>query len=87
LATVDARDPAAANRIYSYCSNVTAAAANKEAVALGCRREEIAAWNRFAVQNEFPALDDSARQKCSQPPFPDSYVAKEACAKYQLRIN
>jgi hypothetical protein len=87
LTAVDAKDPAAATRINSYCSKVTASAANKDTVALGCRREEIAAWNRFAVQNEFPSLDDATRQKCNNPPFPDSYVAKEACAKYQLRVN
>jgi tRNA_anti-like len=87
LATVSAKDPDAANRINSYCNKVTATASNSESASQGCRREEVAAWNRFTVQNEFPTLDDAARRKCSEPPFPDSYVAKEACAKYQLRLN
>jgi hypothetical protein len=87
LLTVKAADPGAADRIVSYCSRITSAATNRDAVAAGCRREEAAAWNRFVVQNEFPTLDDSSRRKCSEAPFPDSYVAKEACAKYHLHIN
>ena len=87
LISVKAKDPGAADHIASYCNNATAAAANHDAVAAGCRRDEVAAWNRMVVQNEFPALDDASRQKCSQAPFPDSYVAKEVCAKYQLRVN
>jgi hypothetical protein len=39
------------------------------------------------VNNEFPTLDEVTRRKCSESPFPDSYVAKESCAKYVLRIN
>jgi hypothetical protein len=87
LMSVKAKDPGAADHIASYCNNATAAAANHDAVAAGCRRDEVAAWNRMVVQNEFPSLDDASRQKCSQAPFPDSYVAKEVCAKYQLRVN
>jgi hypothetical protein len=87
LISVKAKDPGAADHIASYCNNATAAAANHDAVAAGCRRDEVAAWNRMVVQNEFPSLDDASRQKCSQAPFPDSYVAKEVCAKYQLRVN
>jgi hypothetical protein len=87
LISVKAKDPGAADHIASYCDNATATAANHDAVAAGCRRDEVAAWNRMVVQNEFPSLDDASRQKCSQAPFPDSYVAKEVCAKYQLRVN
>lgn len=87
LISVKARDPGAADHISSYCNSATATAANHDAVAAGCRRDEVAAWNRMVVQNEFPSLDDASRQKCSQAPFPDSYVAKEVCAKYQLRVN
>lgn len=87
LISVKAKDPGAADHIASYCNNATAAAANHDVVAAGCRRDEVAAWNRMVVQNEFPSLDDASRQKCSQAPFPDSYVAKEVCAKYQLRVN
>jgi hypothetical protein len=39
------------------------------------------------LNNEFPTLDDATRRKCNEPPFPDSYVAKESCARYQLHIN
>ena len=87
LISVRAKDPGAADHIASYCNNATATAANHDAIAAGCRRDEVAAWNRMVVQNEFPSLDDASRQKCSQAPFPDSYVAKEVCAKYQLRVN
>lgn len=87
LLGVKARDPGAADHIASYCNNATASATNRDAVAAGCRHDEVAAWNRLVVQNEFPTLDEASRQKCSQAPFPDSYVAKEVCAKYQLRVN
>jgi hypothetical protein len=87
LSSVQAKDPGAADHIASFCNNATASAANRDAVAAGCRHDEVAAWNRLVVQNEFPTLDEASRQKCSQAPFPDSYVAKEVCAKYQLRVN
>ncbi len=87
LAGVNEADSNAAQHIASYCDTATASAANQPTVAAGCRREEIAAWTRLVKQNEFPTMDDVTRQKCSQPPFPDSYVAKESCAKYQLHVN
>jgi hypothetical protein len=39
------------------------------------------------VQNEFPTLDEASRRKCSDPPFPNSFVALESCAKYQLHLD
>jgi hypothetical protein len=87
LVTVKATDPSAADRIAAYCNRVTASASDQAAVAAGCRHEEVAAWNRLVVNNEFPALDEVTRRKCSESPFPDSYVAKESCAKYVLHIN
>jgi tRNA_anti-like len=87
LSSVKATDPGAAEHIASYCDTATATAANQSAVAAGCRHEEVAAWTRLVLQNEFPTMDDATRRKCSQPPFPDSYVAKESCAKYQLHVN
>jgi hypothetical protein len=47
----------------------------------------MAAWTRLTVQNEFPTLDETTRRKCSEPPFPDSFVARESCAKYQLHLD
>lgn len=87
LVAVKSADPSAADRIAAYCNKATASASDQSAVAAGCRHEEVAAWTRFVVNNEFPALDDLARRKCSESPFPDSYVAKESCAKYVLHIN
>jgi hypothetical protein len=87
LSSVKATDPGAAEHIASYCDTATASAANQPTVAAGCRHEEVAAWTRLVLQNEFPTMDDVTRRKCSQPPFPDSYVAKESCAKYQLHLN
>lgn len=87
LAAVKARDPQAADRIASYCSGATAAAKDHASVAAGCRHEEEAAWKRLVVNNEFPALNDAMRSKCNEPPFPDSYVAKESCARYQLNAK
>jgi len=87
LVTVKAADPSAADRIAAYCNKATASASDQAAVAAGCRQEEVAAWTRFVLNNEFPALDEPMRHKCSESPFPDSYVAKESCAKYVLHIN
>jgi hypothetical protein len=87
LAPVRTRDPQAAERIVSYCSKLTSSASNAATVAAHCRRDEMDAWNRLTVQNEFPTLDEASRRKCSDPPFPDSFVALESCAKYQLHLD
>ena len=87
LVTIKAADPSAADRIAAYCNRATASASDQAAVAAECRHEEIAAWTRLVVNNEFPTLDETTRRKCNESPFPDSYVAKESCAKYVLNIN
>jgi len=87
LVTVKATDPSAADRIAAYCNKATASASDQATVAAGCRHEEVAAWTRLVVNNEFPMLDDVTRRKCSESPFPDSYVAKESCAKYVLHVS
>ena len=86
LAPVRTRDPQAAERIVSYCSKFTSAT-NAATVAARCRRDEMDAWTRLTVQNEFPNLDEPSRRKCSDPPFPNSFVALESCAKYQLHLD
>ena len=86
LATVRATDPQAAQHIASYCAS-TIASANRDALAAECRHREIDAWTRLVLHNEFPTLDDATRRKCNEPPFPDTYVAKERCAKYVLQMN
>jgi len=87
LMSVRATDPGAADHIVSYCDTATASATERATVAAGCRHAEAGAWTRLVLNNEFPTLDDAARRRCNEPPFPDSYVAKESCAKYQLHIN
>jgi hypothetical protein len=86
LVIVRATDPQAAEHIASYCAG-TIASANRDALAAECRRREIDAWTRLVLQNEFPTLDDATRRKCNEPPFPDTYVAKERCAKYVLQMK
>jgi hypothetical protein len=86
LAPVRTRDPQAADRIVSYCSKFTSAT-NAATVGARCRRDEMDAWTRLTVQNEFPNLDETSRRKCSDPPFPNSFVALESCAKYQLHLD
>ena len=86
LATVRTKDPQAADRIVSYCGKFTNAT-NAATVAARCRRDEMDAWTRLTVQNEFPNLDEASRRKCSDPPFPNSFVALESCAKYQLHLD
>ena len=87
LTPVRHRDPQAAEHIASYCAAATAASTVRASAEAACRRDEVGAWQRLVEGNEFPALDESTRQKCREPPFPDSYVAKEACAKYELHLN
>ena len=87
LTQVRAADPNAASHIAAYCSKTAPLTSNRYAFIIDCRRSEAAAWTRFVLQNEFPTLDDATRRKCSEPPFPDTYVAKEACARYALHVN
>jgi hypothetical protein len=87
LVPVRTKDPAAADRIASYCSKMTSGATNATTVGTRCRRDEMDAWTRLIVQNEFPTLDETSRRKCTEPPFPDSFVARESCAKYQLHLD
>jgi len=87
LVPVRTKDPEAADRIASYCSKMTSGASNPTTVATRCRRDEMDAWTRLVVQNEFPNLDETSRRKCTEPPFPDSFVARESCAKYQLHLD
>lgn len=82
LSQVRAVDPQAAEHIASYCANSV-----QDAFIVDCRRREAEAWTRLVLQREFPTLDEATRKKCSEPPFPDTYVAKESCARYELRIN
>jgi len=87
LAPVRAKDPDAADRMVSYCGKITSGATDPTTAASRCRKDELDAWTRLTVQNEFPTLDESSRQKCNQPPFPDSFVARESCAKFQLHLD
>jgi len=86
LARVRAADPQAANHIASYCAQTTVPT-NRDTFISDCRRSEAEAWTRLVLQNEFPTLDEATRRKCSEPPFPDTYVAKESCARYVLHVN
>jgi hypothetical protein len=86
LARVRAADPQAADHIATYCAQTTAST-NRDTYIADCRHSEAEAWVRFVQQNEFPTLDEATRRRCSQPPFPDTYVAKESCARYLLHVN
>jgi hypothetical protein len=86
LAKVRATDPQAAEHIATYCSKAVTST-NREALISYCRRSEADAYTRLVLQNEFPTLTETIRKKCSEPPFPDTFVAKESCARYELRAN
>lgn len=87
LTTVRATDEAAAERIAAYCTKLAATAADSLASEMACRRSEVSAWTRLVVQQEFPNLDEATLAICSQPPFPDSYEGREACARYKLHVD
>jgi len=86
LARVRAADPQAADHIARYCAQ-TNASADRAAFIPDCRHSEADAWTRMVLQNEFPAMDEATRKRCGEPPFPDTYVAKESCARYLLRAK
>lgn len=86
LAQVRAVDPQAADHIATYCSK-TLGSANRNTLMSECRHREAEAWTRLVLQKEFPTLDEATLKKCSEPPFPDTYVAKESCARYELHTN
>jgi hypothetical protein len=83
LEMVRAADPQAADHIASYCATTSPDGGSGAA---SCRRDEREAWTRFVHNKEFPTMNEATLRKCSEPPFPDSYRAKEICAKYELRI-
>jgi hypothetical protein len=83
LATVRATDPQAADHIASYCASTAVVSDSRTE----CQRSEIDAWTRLVLQHEFPTLDEATRRKCNEPPFPDTFVAKERCAKYELHLD
>jgi len=82
LSRVRAVDPQAADHIANYCANSV-----QDTFLADCRRREAEAWTRLVLQKEFPTLDEATRKRCSEPPFPDTYVAKESCARYELHMN
>ena len=86
LSKIRATDPQAADHIAAYCSK-SVTSTNREALLAYCRRSEADAYTRLVLQNEFPTLTEAVRKKCSEPPFPDTFVAKESCARYELRAN
>ena len=87
LAQVRAVDPQAADHIATYCSKSIVSPNNQDSLVTECRRREAEAWTRLILKNEFPTLDEATRKKCNEPPFPDTYLAKERCAQYQLHMN
>ena len=86
LSKIRATDPQAADHIANYCSK-SVTSTNRDALVAYCRRSEAEAYTRLVLQNEFPTLTEAVRKKCSEPPFPDTFVAKESCARYELRAN
>jgi hypothetical protein len=86
LAQVRAVDPQAANHIATYCAKALGSS-NPSALIPECQRREAQAWTRLVLQNEFPTLDEATRKKCSEPPYPDTYVVKESCVRYALHTH
>lgn len=82
LARVRAVDTSAAGRIETYCKGNNAnATSRRDAPLARCRRDELAAWMRLYLYNEFPALSPEVRRTCKSPPVPESFVAEESCAR------
>jgi hypothetical protein len=74
-------DSNAADHIATYCRQDASGNSGRESL---CRHREVQAWQRLVPGNEFPLLKPEIASKCKLAPFPDSFVAKEACARYEL---
>jgi hypothetical protein len=86
LGQVRSADPQAADHIATYCSKLFGSS-DRSTQRSQCRRSEAEAWTRLIELKEFPTLDEATLRKCSEPPYPDTYVAKESCARYELATN
>jgi len=85
---VRATDAAAAARIEMYCVGATAQATSRQTeIVSRCRGDEAAAWRRLVLKNEFPLLSPAIRKTCTSPPFPQSFVAEEVCARYETNSD
>ena len=69
LVPVRTKDPDAADRIVSYCSKITSSATDPTTVAARCRQDEMDAWTRLVVQNEFPTLDETSPTQMQRAAF------------------
>lgn len=88
LNEVRTADAAAAEQIDTYCAGATASAGpTRPEILARCRQNEVLAWRRVVVQKEFPFVTPSLLETCSQPPFPKSFVALEACERYKTAAH
>ncbi len=71
-------DAAAATRIAAFCGRWQSAA-NQAA----CTTQEVAAWDRLMVRNEFGTLDPATVHECTSPPFQGNFVGEESCVRYK----
>ena len=82
LARVRASDTGAAARIEGLCGNsTTKQTSGRDETVARCRRNEMAAWMRLHLYNEFPSLSPTILQKCTSPPWAASYVTEEECER------
>jgi hypothetical protein len=82
LARVRASDTGAAARIEGLCGNsTTKQTSGRDETVARCRRNEMAAWMRLHLYNEFPSLSPAILQKCMSPPWTASYVTEEECER------
>jgi hypothetical protein len=73
-------NPAAADHIDNSCKQYARGDSRRETL---CRSQELHAWQRLVPGHEFPNITQAIIDKCQHPPFPATYVALEACAKYE----
>jgi len=57
------------------------ARANPATVAMRCRQDEVEAWTRLTVQNEFPTLDETSRRKCNEAAVPGQFCGSGKLAR------
>lgn len=85
LARVLASDAGAADRIVAYCAEANKKTISERSSTLArCRRDEMAAWMRLDLYNEFPSLSPDIRQKCASTPPIASFVAEESCIRDEI---
>jgi len=87
LTLVKQQDPTGAVKIDAYCKKVAQQSGGAYIIEEGCRSMEIEAWKHMNIDHEFPVVEAQITQRCSAPPFSDSFSIQEQCIKMEVEAK